>query len=179
MQKHIKSVILAVLAAGLAAAPGVASAQVIVVGYSVFGVPISPWLSVVLAAMLAGSGWWLLKRRSTGSFFVAALAVLVAGFGVYATDVTAGRLGFSITGNSPFTTSEIGFPTNCNFEGPGVFEVPFQNGMPYGITINSISVSPNQTWQLVADSQYCQVGQLLGANGGTCTVGLSLICAPG
>ena len=160
--------------AGLVAASSHANAQVIVVGYSVFGVPISPWLSAVLAVLLAGSSWWLMKRRPTGGFFVAALALLVAGFGAYTADVNA-RVGFTITGNSPFDTGEIGLSTNCG-EGPVTYGIPVENGMPYGITINSISVSPTLTWQLVNDSTYCQVGQTLGPNGGTCAVGIRLIC---
>ena len=162
--------------AGLVGASCHANAQVIVVGYSAFGVPISPWLSAVLALLLAGSSWWLMRKRSTGGFFVAALALLVAGFGAYTADVGARPTGYSITGNSPFDTGEIGFSTSCNFEGQNLFEVPFQNGLPYGITINSISVSPNTTWQLVNDNQFCHAGQTLGANGGSCSVGLSLIC---
>jgi hypothetical protein len=171
MKNHTRLITLA----GLVAASSHANAQVIVVGYSVFGVPISPWLSAVLAVLLAGSSWWLMKRRPTGGFFVAALALLVAGFGAYTADVNALTRGYSITGNSPFDTGEIGLSTNCG-EGPVTYGIPFENGMPYGITISSISVSPNLTWQLVNDSAYCQVGQTLGANGGSCAVGIRLLC---
>ena len=85
-----------------------ANAQVIVVGYSGVAVPISPWLAMATAIVLAALSVRLLRKKSAAGFFVAVLAVMSGSFALYQERAEAISASVALTGTSPASSADLG-----------------------------------------------------------------------
>jgi hypothetical protein len=180
----------AALAVALLAASGLTNAQVVVIDYTSIGVPISPWLSAAISLTLAVVAFHYFRKRSAAGITLAVLATLVAGIGAYSVDADA-TLYPSLTGNSPFNSGDLGYPTACESQYASPYSLPIRNSLPYEVNITGISVSPTGTWQLTTGVEAaaqpatpapgtssratCEVGTRL-SPGALCDVHFTLVC---
>lgn len=144
----------------------VCEAQIVGIGFGASAVPLSPWVTALIAAVVAISGAALLRKRMRSGWFVLVLSAAVgSGFALNSERLMAIFVPPTLNlVSSPATTPNLNFNV-CGTLSANTLTV--NTATP--VLINSITVSPTPPWVIDASST-CRVGQTVAAS---CTVVLN------
>lgn len=115
-------------------------------------VPLSPWLNVAIAVSLLGVVYLFSRRQVKSSLLMLVFAIVVGGMSL------SPRVTEAEAGSTTLTTS----PTAINISFVcGQVPYPFVNGLPNGVVITGVNLTPPTQGISIDPSSTCTVGTAL------------------
>lgn len=164
--------------------PALASAQIVNVGFGEpQAVPLSPWLTAFMAAMLALAAVAFLRKHHRSGMFMLVLSVAAGGVAIRSSDSVAGAIIPPLNlVTSPAIFDYTGIGGSCNKSinvvastNTVIKSIQVSNGAPLDAKPNNGAKATADTGWIIEPKSTCKVGTPLAASG-QCTIDLSAPC---